>query len=128
MSLNWEWKEKCGTITCKEYREDFGAWIPFTITLYKGNAFLIMLHEYKDENTGEDMYNMYGFFADKEHAKNCLGLNKKQGYGNNIYQTDWRRFSKLRINKNKYPYTKDLVQMFVQAFDNITIEVVSEEA
>lgn len=127
MSLNWEWNEKCGEITLEQYRNDLGETKKFPLTLYKGNAFLIMLHEFKDEESGEDMYNMAGFFLDKEHAKNCLGLNKKRGYGDNIYQTDYQRISKLRINKNKYPYTKDLVQMFVQAFDNITIEVVSEE-
>lgn len=127
MSLNWEWNEKCGEITLEQYRHDIGEMKQFPITLYKGNAFLIMLHEYKDEESGEDMYNMFGFFLDKDHAKNCLGLNKKRGYGNNIYQTDYQKITKLRINKAKYPYWKDLVTMFAQAFDNITIEVVSEE-
>ena len=127
MSLNWEWKEKCGEITLEQFGHGDGV-KEFPITLYKGNAFLIMLHEFKDEESDKDMYNMFGFFLDKEHAKNCLGLNKKRGYGENIYQTDYQRFSKLRINKNKYPYTKDLVQMFVQAFDNIDIEIVSEGA
>ena len=66
-------------------------------------------------------------FADKQHAKNCLGLNKKGGYGENSYNTPYNRFTKLRLNKAKYRYTKDLVALFVEAFDEIEIELFTEE-
>ena len=121
MALHWQWDEKCGEITV-EQKDETGNWQQFPVSLYTGNAFLIMLYEEEDAKT----WQMFGFFADKDHAKNCLGLNKKQDYGVNIYDRDMVRFTKLRINKKKYRYTKDLVSMFVQAFGSIVIEVVSE--
>ena len=33
----------------------------------------------------------------------------------------------MRWHKAKYPYTKELVSLLTQAFDNITIEIYSEE-
>lgn len=120
MGLSWDWNGKCGEITLEQKRSD-GTWKQFPITLYQGNAFLIMLSENDEDNT----YQMFSFFTGKEHAKNCLGLSK--GYTENIFQRDYQRFTKLRLNKKKYSYTKDLVEMFVRAFDNITIEIYSEE-
>ena len=69
MALTWEWSEKCGEITLEQKTES-GDWRQFPLSLYKGNAFLIMLAENDEDNT----YQMFGFFADKEHAKACLGL------------------------------------------------------
>lgn len=125
MSLNWQWADKCGEVTLvqkhpeEEDRE-------FTISLYDGNCYLIMLHEYEEK--GENMYSLFGFFADKEHMKNCLGLNKKKGYGENIYETPYNKFTKVKLNKKKCRYFKDIVAAFAQAFDNIDIEIYSEEA
>ena len=129
MALYWNWSEKCGEIEAVQMRpgeEDQ----KFTLSLYKGNAFLIMTHEYKDEKTGEDMYNMFSFFTSKDHAKNCLGIAKGKTKVNdtgNIFDTPHQKFTKLRLNKKKHPYWKDVVAMFAEAFDNITIDVFSEE-
>ena len=120
MALNWKWNEKVGTMTLVQ-----GGNREFEISLYQGNAFLIMIHEY--EENGEKMYNMYSFFADKEHMKNMLGLNQKKGYGDNFLNEPSNRATKFRINKTKYRYTKDLVTALVQAFDNIDIEIFTEE-
>lgn len=125
MALTWEWKEKCGEVIVEQETES-GDWQQFPLSLYKGNAFLIMLAENDDDNT----YQMFGFFADKEHAKACLGVARsksKHDNGRNLYDTPYMRFVKLRLNKAKYPYAKELAAMFVQAFDNITIEIYSEE-
>lgn len=129
MALNWLWSEKCGEIEVVQMHPDEED-RRFTLSLYKGNAYLIMLHEYNDEKTGEDMYSMFSFFSDKDHAKNCLGIAKGKARwddGRNIFDTPYQKFTRLRLNKKKHPYWKDLVTMFAQAFDNITIEVVSEE-
>ena len=123
MSLNWKWNENCGKITVKETYEGEPE-REYEVTLYKGNAFLIMLYEYSEN--GKEMYNLFGFFADKEHAKNCLGLNPKKGYDDNMYNRKYIRFTKVQLNKSKYCYTKELVELLVKAFDNITIEIVSE--
>ena len=124
MALNWNWDEKCGEITVRQQNKD-GNEEEYNVSLYRGNAFLIMLYEYVGDD-GTDMYNLFGFFADKEHAKNCLGLNPKKGYDENIYNRENGRFTKVRLNKSKYDYTKELVEMLVKAFDNITIEIYSE--
>ena len=69
MALTWEWKNLSGTITEINYGKEH------TFNFYEGNALMIVLNEYKDEN-GEDMYNLHWFFCDEAHAKNCLGLAK----------------------------------------------------
>lgn len=118
MSLNWRWENKCGEIIL-EQKTASGDWKQFPLALYQGNAFLIML----SENDEDDTYQMYSFFADKEHAKNCLGLKKGT---DNIFCSENTRWAKIRLNKSKYSYAKDLAAMVAQAFDNITIEIYSE--
>ena len=98
----------------------------FEISLYQGNAFLIMNYEY--EKDGKLMSDMYSFFVSEEHMRNCLGLNKKSGYGTNFLDEPANRATKFRINKSKYTYTKKLVAALVEAFDNITIELYSDDA
>ena len=120
MALNWKWDEKCGEAVIQQGEKEF------TVNLYQGNAFLIFIHQYTDDE-GQEMYNLYTFFLDKEHMKNCLGLNRKEGYGGNMFDEGGCKLKKIRINKAKYPYTKDLVQTLVQAFDDLTIEIFKEE-
>lgn len=117
MALQWRWEEKVGTIDIFNYDE------VRTYQLYQGNAFLIMLWEYEED--GIEKYSMHNFFADKEHAKNMLGLSK--GYTDNAMNWDKYYIKKIRLNKAKYRYTKDLVDMLIKAFDNIEIEIYSEE-
>ena len=121
MSLNWLWSERCGEIIAEGMYGD-GQWHEYTLRLYKGNAFLIMLSENDEDNT----YTVSGFFVSKDHAKNCLGLDKKDKDSYNIYQQDHNRWKKVRLNKAKYPYTKDLTTMLVQAFDHIEIEIYND--
>lgn len=127
MSINWLWKDKCGEATIKQLRKngDESECKEFTVSLYEGNAFLIMLYEYTDDD-GQEMYNMFSFFVDKTHAKKCLGL-QKNGDGEfvNMFDDNWQKLTKLRINKAKCRY-KDIVSMFAQAFDNLTIEIYNE--
>ena len=62
------------------------------ITLYEGNAYLIMLHEYNKDGT--DMYDMVSFFCDKTHMNNCLGITKGMS---NILDEDYFRGYLLQI-------------------------------
>lgn len=125
MSLNWNWKNKCGELVVVQERN--GEPHEFTLSLYEGNALLIMLYEYKDKE-GTDMYDMFSFFVDKTHAKKCLGL-QKNGDGEliNLFDEDWQKFTKIRLNKAKSRNFKDIVELFSKAFDNITIEIYTEE-
>lgn len=123
MSLNWKWDEKCGEAI---FRQSIGNETKdFTKTLYEGNALLIFLSEWNED--GVDKYSLYSFWADKEHMKNCLGLNKKRGYTENIFDDGLAKLVKIRLNKKKCRNVKDIVTALVQAFDNIEIEIFSEE-
>ena len=115
MALVWDWNKKIGEAEIARGEERF------TVNLYQGNAFLIMLYEYTD-NDGKEKYSMYSFFADEYHAKNCFGLSKGSS---NIFHAG-ERIAKVRLNKKKYRYTKELVGMLVRAFDEIQIEIFSE--
>ncbi len=129
MSLNWRWEDKIGEIVVKQYGHvgDETSAKEFTLSLYEGNALLIMLNEFKNEN-GEDVWNMFSFFVDKPHAKRCLGL-QKNGDGElvNIFDEDWQKCLKIRINKRKSHNWKDIITLFSQAFDNLTIEIYNDE-
>lgn len=123
MSLNWYWSEKCGEATLEQEWGD-GKLHTFPLSLYKGNAYMIFLNEW--EENGVEKYSVWDFWADRDHAKNCLGLNKKMGYTENRYARGTDHLTKFRINKAKYPHTKDLVTMLAYAFDNLTIEIYSD--
>lgn len=120
MSLNWRWNEKCGEAII----EDIMQKKEFTKSLYEGNAFLIFISEWEED--GQNMYSLYTFFADETHAKTCLGLNKKSDM-TNIFLEGPNRLKKIRINKKKSRNWKKIVTLFAQAFDNIDIEIFSEE-
>ena len=123
--LNWEWNEKIGTATFIQKGGKGEEDSTFEVNLYKGNAFLIMIYEFNENGT--DKWQMFGFFLDEYHAKNCLGLNKKEGYTSNIYSDGFQKLIKIRINKRKYKYTKKLITMLVDAFEALEIELFSEE-
>ena len=121
MALTWLWKEKIGEAEIFNYDK------VITYNLYKGNAFLIFIYEY--EQDGKEMYNVSNFFVDETHAKRMLGLDKthKETYGDNSLNSNLFRLQKIRLNKKEYKYTKKLVDMLIQAFDEITIELYSED-
>ena len=125
MSLNWSWDSKCGEAVVEQNYGDEKH--TFTMTLYEGNAYLIFLHEYQDDN-GTNMYNLWNFWADKEHMQKCLGLKKtRDGELRNLHDGDTSRITKFRFNKAKSRYYKEIVKAVTQAFDNITIELYTEE-
>ena len=60
MAIQWQWQNQIGELDIEQGNKKF------TMTVYTGNAMIIFLHE--KENT----YQMYTFFADKQHFKNCV--------------------------------------------------------
>lgn len=120
MALQWRWDERCGEVIIQQTWN--GETKEYTKTLYEGNAFLIMMNEWNENGT--DMYSLYTFFADEKHAKICLGLVK----GNdNIFEDGRTVVKKLRINKAKSRNWKKIITLFAQAFDNLEIEIYTEE-
>ena len=123
MALHWEWDDKCGELYCSQIYSD-GTTKDFTVSLYQGNACLIMLNEFKDPDTGENMWTMWNFFADKDHMKRCLGLAKlSDGTRENCFDHGTMKINKLRLNKAKNRFWKDIILAFAQAFNDMTIEV-----
>ena len=124
MALRWDWKEKVGEIDFEQTRD--GKTNTYTLSLYEGNALLIMLYEYNKD--GKDMYDMWSFFVDKTHAKKCLGLQKNaDGELVNFYDDGWNKITEIRLNKAKSRNFKDIIELFSKAFDNITIEIYTEK-
>ena len=82
MALQWQWKEQIGELDIMQGDKKF------TLTVYTGNAMLILLHE------NEKSYTMYNFFADRTHFNNC----KKDKEWN--YAEEWRE---LRLWKKPTP-------------------------
>lgn len=72
MALRWDWENKIGELDIEQGEKKF------TMTVYQGNALMIILHE--NENT----WQMYQFFADKTHFRNCA----KDAEWN--YSEEWR--------------------------------------
>lgn len=82
MALQWQWKEQIGELDIMQGDKKF------TLTVYTGNAMLILLHE------NEKSWTMYNFFADRTHFKNCK--NDKEWN----YAEEWRE---LRLWKKPTP-------------------------
>lgn len=55
MSLYWDWNKKVGEVTFTQ--EIDGIKKDFVSNLYNGNACLIMVYEYTDENDGKKNIN-----------------------------------------------------------------------
>ena len=120
MSLNWSFKEKCGEVTLRQGEREF------TLSMYQGNAYLIFLSEWKEDD--KDMYSLYSFWADKSHAKRMLGLAKgSDGEKMNYYQDGYDKFTKFRFNKTHCRDLSEIVGLIVKAFRNIEIEIYEEE-
>lgn len=124
MAIRWQWNEKAGEAVIKQTIN--GEIKEFTATLYNGNCHLIFLNEFKED--GVEKYNMYMFFADKDHMDKCLGIKKNaDGTYYNILDTPYSKLTKLRINKKKCRYMRDIINSFTKAFDELTIEIYNEE-
>lgn len=120
MAIQWNWKDKCGEVIIEQTID--GVTKQFTKTLYEGNCLLIMLSEWQEDGT--DKYSLYSFFADERHARVQLGITKDDP---NIWADDWNKIVKIRLNKAKSRNWKKIVNLFAQAFDNIEIELFTEE-
>ena len=95
MALNWNWNEKIGELLIRQGEDEF------TISIYKGNALAIFLHEYVNDK-GEEVYSMYGFFCDKEHFNNCT---KDKTWN---YAEEWVKITLGEVTNDLWIVLKDL--------------------
>lgn len=68
--LNVDYKKPYGYYTLTQKRGDEVK--KFKITLCKANAMWAEMYFYKDEKTGEDMAQLYSFYADAKHVSKHL--------------------------------------------------------
>lgn len=116
MSLRWDFNEdKMGYIQFEGDKR---------INIYNGNAYAIFLYE------SEDQYWLQNFYADKEHAKRCLGLTKETK-GTHCFNDDISfgpktyKMEKVVLDP-RARNARDLAMLLLKAYDNITIELKTE--
>lgn len=106
MALRWDFKAPGGTVTLQNGD---------VINWYQGNCMMIALDEFKADD-GEEHYSLAWFFADSEHAKNCLGLTKDH---ENIFKDN--PFVEITVNR-QYCYEWDrMVRILVKAFPDLVV-------
>ena len=108
MSLNWNFNKPAGLWVITPDNKP-----SYTLHLYCGNAYLIVLSETKEE------YNLVTFWCDKDHMKNCLGLSR--GYHHNIH-SDWEG-SHIFLYEDNCPHARQIADALFRAFENITVTV-----
>ena len=102
MALTWDWNNKIGELLIKQRDREF------TMSVYEGNALAIFLHEFTDDD-GVEKYNMYQFFCDKEHFKNCVNAKDWN------YAEEWVRLTLTRIPRSDlWLLIKDLAKRGVE--------------
>ena len=109
MALTWDWKHKIGELLIQQGEKQFN------ISIYKGNALAIFLHEYKNEK-GQEVYSMYNFFCDKDHFKNCT--NDKTWN----YAEEWVKITLWEVPNDFWIILKDLAKR------GVTIEIKAKES
>ena len=115
MALQWDWNKKSGIVTQvyggKEYTSNF----------YVGNALMIVTNEFEED--GVERYTVIWFFTAKDHAERCLGLRKcDDGTQRNIFEQDGM-VTRLTIYMEHCRHWQTLVELFTQAFPDITIDI-----
>lgn len=105
MALHWQWKEKAGTVCLSDGNR---------FNWYEGNGLMIVLNEWTEKD--ETYWSMNWFFADKDHAKNCLGLSKGH---ENIFADN--PFTEISIHRKYCRQWKTLCDLLTKAFPEISI-------
>lgn len=104
MAVRWNWKDKMGKFTMKNVNPLTKETTKYKVNIYQGNCLAVFIYEFKDKDTGKDMYNFYGFLSDKRHAEN---IKKDRGsvMGPNCLSTELNLY---------YPDSKILLNLLVK--------------
>ena len=119
MSVNWLWKHKMGEMIVTQQHNKDVAPLKFKVNLYSANCVAALIYEYKDKETGKDMYTFHGFWNDMAHLERCLGLRKDCGGSmHNAYAEDHYKVICIRLNT----YYKEMIKV-ATAFAKAGIKV-----
>lgn len=108
--LTWDYSKQIGTATLEQ--KISGEVRRFTLSLYEGNAFLILTHQYQGED-GKEMERLISFFYDAGHLRRCL---------DDGMFTGWERITAIRIDKSVSRNWKSFVPVLAEYLDDITVE------
>lgn len=106
MAITWDWNNKIGELQIKQEEKEF------TISVYKGNALAIFIHEFTNSE-GVEQYSMYNFFCDKEHFRRCA---KEFNYAE-----EWVKLTLWEVPNDFWVILKDLFKRGVEI--NLTAKV-----
>lgn len=101
-----DWSKKCGEATFCQTID--GTDKVYTLDLYEGNAFLVMIRDNGEERT------LNCFFVDEGHMERCLQKGMFTG---------WDRMTAITINKAKCSGYKKIVSLLAEYLDDIDISV-----
>ena len=103
MSVDWNWKDKIGTVECKQDDQEY------TLNVYLANCLCVLVYEC--EKDSKHYYEYGGHFNDLSHLKVCIGLSKNwQGKKENIYKNLWVKWKLNTFYKNIFSIAKTLTQ------------------
>lgn len=106
MAITVNWNEKCGEATFCQSID--GIDYVYTLDLYVGNAFLVMIRDNGEERS------LNCFFIDEGHMERCL---------KNGMFTGWDKMTAITINKAKCRNYKKIVALLAEYLDDIDISV-----
>ena len=107
MAIRWDFKFPAGKVTMEDGN---------TFNWYVGNALMIVLNEWEED--GKEYYSLNWFFADLDHAKNCLGISK--GYKNMFADTN-NGIRKMTMSVERCYEWKKFIPILLKAFPDIEI-------
>lgn len=82
MALNWNWEDKIGHCVYVNAKGE-----EYRTNIYLCNGLMVECYHY--EENGKELYNVYNFWINKEHAQRCLGISGDHK-GNNLHDcTKW---------------------------------------
>lgn len=106
MAITYSITEKCGEATFR--RELDGMEYIYTVDLYVGNCFLIMVKETENESL------LHSFFVDSSHMERCLEAGIFTGID---------KLTAITINKAKCRNYKNIITILAEYLDDIDISV-----
>lgn len=109
MAITYNKNEKCGEATFR--RELDGMEYIYTVDLYVGNCFLIMVKETENESL------LHSFFVDDTHMERCLDAGIFTGVDT---------LTSITINKAKCRNWKKIITLLAEYIDDIDIAVYKE--
>lgn len=111
MAVNWSWSERLGTMNFSQKHDE--EVYKYTLNMYSGNCLAAIIYEFKDQETGKDMYQFNTFWNDIDHLKNCLGLSKD--FKTDLYDDESNHLDLIKLNTYYEKDALNIAKLFSKA-------------